>query len=144
MAKKLAAPTAPVEAKVVVVPVVLSPTLAALGTEKIDVRPEFVDFKIAQLTDAELVDQLGMIKKAGKDLEKWEKLAVTVCKSRMAEPSKDQPSVEMAGQKYNAIRTAPNRHAVSLDKLKAKFGEAALKDCYGDTPTDTLNVKPLE
>lgn len=137
--------------RVIEVPVVLGVAQQDFPREKIDVRPVFVDFRIAQLTEAELIDQLGAVKKAGKDLEKWEKLAVAVAKSILPEPrDPNDPNderwdkVESSGLKYQAIRTRPNRHTISLEKLIAKFGESALADCYVDNGVDTLNIKVIE
>lgn len=129
-----------VEAKVVHVPVIMTPSIASTPREKIDVVPDFIDFKIALLDEAELVDSLGLVKKARKDLDKWEKLAVDVLKGRM----KVSGTAESQGLKYKAVLSQGPRRTLSNEKLLAKFGEAQLDDCYVETPTATLNVGLLE
>lgn len=130
----------PVEVKVIHVPVVIGPLLQRWPREKIDVVPEFVDFRIAQLSDTQLVDQLGEVKKAGKDLEKWEKLAVDVLKGRMGGVTKKDEVKQAAGTKYLATLTGVGRRDLSKEKLIAKFGEESLEDCYKDSVIPTLKV----
>lgn len=131
------------DVKVLVVPICISPAMALIPRERIDVQPQFIDFKIAQLSNTELIDALGLVKRAGKDLEKWEKLAVDVAKVRLDKPTIETP-VEVPGLKYKAIITCTKPKRISLEKLIAKFGEEALADCYTEADQYTLNIKPLE
>lgn len=130
--------------KTIHVPIIIPLMDQSFAREKIDVVSDFIDYKISSLSDPALIDQLGLVKKFGKDLEKWEKLAVAVLKTRMPDLAAGDPAVTMEGAKYIAIRTKPNRHSISLEKLKAKFGEDALEDCYNNLGVDTLNIKVRE
>lgn len=127
--------------KELTIPIVLSPADAMLPRERIDVVPHFVDFKIAAMTEPELIDNLGMVKRAKKDLEKWEKLAVDVVKAKADLPAVGSETT-IIGDKCLAVITCTEPRRIDMEKLIAKYGEADLDDCYSENKQYTLNIKP--
>lgn len=127
--------------KEIMTPIVLSPADAAHPRERIDVIPHFIDFKIAAMSEPELIDNLGMVKRAKKDLEKWEKLAVDVVKAKSDLPVAGSETT-IIGDKCRAIITCTSPRRIDLEKLIAKYGESELDDCYSEKEQYTLNIKP--
>jgi hypothetical protein len=130
--------------KVVRVPVIQTPRLMLTPIEKIDLQPEFIGYKIADMPDKVLIDNIGCVKEFSKELEKWEKLAVNVMKSRLGEV-KNGESMFADGDKFQAELKGVGQRRLSTEKVVAKFGADALEDCYSDpdeTVNQTLYVKP--
>lgn len=129
------------DVRTITVPICLSPADAQLPRERIDVVPQFIDFKLAALTDAQLVDSLGLVKRAKKDLEKWEKLAIDVVKAKANLPEVGGETI-MHGDKCKAVITCTEPRRLSMEKLIEKYGEADLDDCYVSPAQYTLTIKP--
>lgn len=126
-------------ARTVHVPVIMTPILVAAGREKIDVVPNFLDFDLSKMNDSELTDQIGYIKEYRKEVDKWEKLAVNIIKARLVA----QQVTDMFGVAFSVnLRNNP-RVSLDKDKLIAKFGEAALADCYSEMDVYTLTAKKI-
>lgn len=134
-------PVSDTPVKTIHVAVVIPQHLASWPREKIDVVPILIDYKMGGLKDEAVIDAVGDVKATRKELDKWEKTAVEAVKLRMGTNETGEPIVRF-GDRYQATLTSRPRHAISLEKLIAKFGEEALADCYTDTPVNTLNVDP--
>jgi hypothetical protein len=108
-----------------------------------NVEPELyiVDFKFGHMEPHAVVDQMGPIDRLIKDCTKWHEAAKESLKARMMEPGLGG-KVTLPGVQFYAELSRIGRRSIDMEKLVAKFGEAALADCYVDSNYLRLSVKP--
>lgn len=127
--------------KVIHVPVVLAPS-ETTPVERIEVVPDFYNFKIGLLEVPDLIDAYAAVKAYEPVLKKWLEATNGVLKLKCPIPEGEESHV-YDGKRFQIMHSNRHRRSLSVEKCIAKFGEAALEDCYQDSPYTEIRFKPL-